>query len=391
MKVTENQTADLASIDPTGAEAYLRARDWTHEGGFRDVESYWRFAERGQELVLPLQPEFGDYALRMSQVVDSLAGLEERSSWHVLRDLLTANMDVVSLSVNNDGAEDGSISLPRGVELFENARTMLVSVARSVVQPRPSFLGGPPAEVTRYVKGVRVGQSERGSYVVNLLSPVAATRRSQPDDDQIFDDRDYQGDAHFARSVIDMLEKALRSTEEATEQSKIDATYRAFVNGVYSGVSANLCEALVKINESSGERGVKVNLRWAYTLPERGRQRRTFEFDPSSVPVLREAAAILRETDPFEDYLLTGRVIGLHRDELIRMGRVTVKADVEGVNRNVIVDLARTDYSEAVFAHDSGLIVGVRGRLRHTGTRWFLEEPREFSILEDRPLSPPEE
>jgi len=388
MKVTRNRVADLERIDPMWTEAYLRARGWTQEHAFRDIESYWSFSDDRQELVVPLKAELGDYTLRMSELVDRLAEAEERSHWEVVKDLLTANMDVVSLRVRNEDAADGSISLNGGVDLFDNARALLLSAARATIEPRALFIGGPPREVSRYLKKVRMGQTERGSYVVNLLSPIAGTpARRQGDEPSMFDVREYEAETRFSRSVIAMLNKALRSTQEAAERSKDDPTYRAFVNAVHSGVSANLCEALVKIQESGEEQGLHVDLRWAYTLPEPGRQRETFEFESSSVPVIRDGAAVLRETDPYENYLLIGRVVTLHRDQVVDLGQVTIKGNVDDVTRHVLVDLGGDDYSEAVIAHDSGAWVRVQGRLRNKGPRWFLEAPRGFSILENRPLS----
>lgn len=337
---------------------------------------------------MPLKAELGDYTLRMSDLVDHLAGAEERPQWEVVKDLLTANMDVVSLRVRNEDDADGSISLNGGVDLFDNARTLLLSAARATVETRALFIGGPPRQVSHYLKNVRMGQTERGSYVVNLLSPLAGTpARRQGDEPPMFDIREYEMETRFSRSVIAMLNKALRSTQEAAEESKNDPTYRAFLNAVHSGVSANLCEALVKMHDSGEERGLQVDLRWAYTLPEPGRRRETYELGPSSVPAIRDGAAVLRKTHPFENYLLIGRVVTLHRDQVVDLGQVTIKGNVEDVTRHVYVDLGSEDYTEAVTAHDNGAWVRVQGRLRSKGPRWFLEAPRGFSILEDRPLS----
>ena len=176
--------------------------------------------------------------------------------------------------------------------------------------------------------------------------------------------------------------------QEALERTQNNPSYQAFVNAVQSGVSANLCEALLRIYESGGERDIQVNLRWAYTLPTNEQQEEAFSFDSSYIPTLKEAAAVLRATDPYENYLLQGDVIGLRRDELLGMGRVTIKAKIADKDGQVLVDLEGEDYSEAVTAHERGALVSVRGRLRHTNARWMLENPQQFTILEDRPLPP---
>jgi hypothetical protein len=388
MKAVGNKAAELQVIDPALAASYLRRNGWQFDDKFREIESYWRFSDGRQHTTLPLRPEAGDFALRMAELVDSVSAVEERSTWAVIRDLQTANMDVVSFKVDVGSGRDGTIPIRDGVKLFESARDTLVAAARSAVEARPLFQGGPPGEVGRYMNKVRAGQTERGSYIVNLLAPVAVMSRQQDEQDgQLFMDNEYESEVYFARSVTNMLSKALRSTQQAVESSRIDPTYRAFVNAVPRGVSANLCEALVRIHESGGEQAIQVNLRWAYTLPEHEHEKETFNFDSTYVPVLKEAATVLRATDPFENFFLLGEVVGLRRDQLLETGQVTIRANIEGKERRVLVDLGGSDYSRAVAAHDTGARVGVRGRLRNKNIKWYLENPRDFSTYEDRTFS----
>jgi hypothetical protein len=254
------------------------------------------------------------------------------------------------------------------------------------VQTRPLFQGGPPGSVGRYLEKVRVGQTERGSYIVNLLSPVSAVpTQFEGTQEQLVQDGEQTGEAYFSRSVTKMLRNALESTKMAAGESRSDPYYQAFVSAVHSGVSANLCESLVKMYESGRQEGIQVDLRWAYTLPQRREEQLSFNFDYDEVEVLRGAATVLRATDPFENYLLMGEVVGLRRDDLLHTGRATVRATVEGKQRHVTVDLGHSDYNNAVASHYSGRRIRVRGRLQHINTQWILEEPRDFGVVSDDP------
>ena len=386
MRDVRDIAAELQSIQPDAAASYLRLYGWEYDDSFREIESYWQTSDGEQHTTLPLRPEAGDFGLRMSEFVNTIALVEKRSAMDVISDLKTANMDVVSFRVNTASEHEGSIPLKNGVQLFESARDALTSAARSVVEARPMFQGGAPGEVSRYLNKVKVGQTEHGSYIVNLLSPVAALTRNTEREGQAFSDTEYDSEVNFPRFVTRMLQKALRSTQEAAEKSTHDPGYRAFVNAVHSGVSANLCEALLRIHESGGDRGIQVNLRWAYTLPPDNQQEETFDFDSEYIPVLRGAAEVLRATDPHEDYLLLGDVIGLRRDALLQAGQIVVKAKVDDAVRKVHVDLESQDYDEAVTAHKDRVPIRIRGRLRKIGIKWILENPKGIRILEDKPL-----
>lgn len=386
MRNVRDIATELQSIHPSAAESYLRLYGWEYDDNFREIESYWQTSDGKQHTTLPLRPEARDFSLRMSEFVDTVALVEQRSAMDVISDLQTANMDVVSFRVNTGSEHDGAIPLKNGVQLFESARDALISAARATVESRPLFQGGAPGEVSRYLEKVKVGQTEHGSYIVNLLSPVATLTQNTQREGQAFPDTEYDREVNFPRSVTRMLRKALRSTQEAAEESAHDPEYRAFVNAIHSGVSANLCEALLRIHESGGDRGIQVNLRWAYTLPPDDQQEETFDFDSEYIPVLRGAAEVLRATDPHEDYLLLGDVTELRRDALLQTGQIVVKAKVDDAVRKVQVDLESQDYDEAVMAHKEGVPIRVKGRLRQKGIKWILENPKDLRVLEDRPL-----
>lgn len=386
MRNVRDIATELQSIHPAAAESYLRLYGWEYDDSFRGIESYWQTSDGEQHTTLPLRPEAGDFGLRMAEFVNTVALAENRSSVEVISDLQTANMDVVSFRVDTNSEYDGAIPIKDGVQLFESARDALISAARATVEARPLFQGGAPGEVSRYLEKVKVGQTEHGSYIVNLLSPVATLTQNTQREGQAFSDTEYDREVNFPRSVTRMLRQALRSTQEAKEESPHDPEYRAFVNAIHSGVSANLCEALLRIHESGGDRGIQVNLRWAYTLPADGQQEETFDFDTEYIPVLRGAAEVLRATDPHEDYLLLGDVIGLRRDVLLQTGQIVVKAKVDDAVRKVQVDLESQDYDDAVMAHKEGIPISIKGRLRQVGIKWILENPKGVHILEDRPL-----
>lgn len=71
--------AELRLIDPVSAQAYLRAQGWRYDDQFREIESYWKTSGGQRHTTLPLRPEAGDFALRMSEFVETVAQIEERS------------------------------------------------------------------------------------------------------------------------------------------------------------------------------------------------------------------------------------------------------------------------------------------------------------------------
>jgi hypothetical protein len=85
----------LASLKPSVVARYLRERGWSENGG-RSTARVWVRGGNGRSdaLVLPNDPEFGDFALRMGEVLTAIAEAEGRSQLAVLSDLLDAGEEV---------------------------------------------------------------------------------------------------------------------------------------------------------------------------------------------------------------------------------------------------------------------------------------------------------
>ena len=102
-----------------------------------------------------------------------LETVEDRSQLDILRDLYNSGFDVVRLAALSPNSEDGTVRIEDGVQLFERARDILLAAACATVRPQPVFHSRKPQQATEYMRKARLGQTEHGSYVLTLLSPVA--------------------------------------------------------------------------------------------------------------------------------------------------------------------------------------------------------------------------
>ncbi len=82
----------LNALQPSEVEAYLQAHHWQEQNRISDLGAIWKLHTSYQksEILLPLQSDLADFALRMSQVLETLATVEQRSKFEVLGDLLTS-------------------------------------------------------------------------------------------------------------------------------------------------------------------------------------------------------------------------------------------------------------------------------------------------------------
>ena len=255
MRISIRDDKPLREISPAALSAYARATGWTRTESYGDSSDVY-VSDELPEIILPRTQRLGDYANVVSQLIDIFAEAAGTDELSMYRDLVTADRDVIRVRAAE--GSDGAVSVSDGIDLVCGARDMVLAAACSLNDPRPVYRAGANREAMDYVRNIRLGQTEQGSFVINLLTPVV----SPPMQQSLIPDLEH--DDPIERKMTRRLVSALRAARHATEQTmggKVDA----FLQAVDNGVSANLCEALVKLIEPF--EALDVSLTWARTRP----------------------------------------------------------------------------------------------------------------------------
>lgn len=376
MKVSIQDKKALLEVSPAALSAYARVAGWTKVDTYGEHSDVF-MGEGLPEIILPRTAHLGDYARVVSMIIEIFAEVADVDELTLYRDLAMADRDVVRVRAVG-GDESGSLVVSDGIDLLSGAHDLILAAACSLQGAQPIYRAGANREAMAYLNRVRLGQTEQGSFAITLLSPVI----SPPIQQQMFSASEYRDDP-IERQVTKRLADALAATREATEKTVVgDAG--AFSEAVARGVSANLCEALVKLIEPFPI--LDISLVWARTHPM-NTARNVVRFASHDAPILREAARSFRDREPRPDMYLFGIVQGLQRGERDTKGTIALRASIDGQNQVVAAVLKQSDYARAIQAHDTKSPLVMEGDLERTGQRWRLLNPRIVDIIlnEDAP------
>ena len=376
MKASLEDRKALSTVSPSALSAYARTSGWAKVEPFGDHSDV--YAGTGlPEIILPRTPRLGDYPSVVSRLIKIFATVSDMDELALYRDLVTSDRDITRVSVPVD-SPDGTISINDGANLASSARDMLLAAACALQKPQPLYRPGANKEAMEILQRTRFGQTEQGSFVVTLLSPVIPPLVQVPLLPNIENDDD-----PIDRRVTKQLMTALEATRRATERT-ITGDAQAFSEAVISGVSANLCEALVNLVEPF--RNLDISTTWARTRP-RQFARELVRFSNVDAPILKEAARSFRSREPKLDERLFGSVQRLKRDESETDGTITLRASIDGKTQSVTAILTQSDYNQAIEAHKKRSPVIIEGDLDRFGQRWRLLNPRitEVILISDEP------
>ena len=376
MRVAIRDAEALKAVSPAALSAYARAAGWSKTGETYGEHSDVYGARGRPELLVPRTDRLGDYASVVYRLVEIFADAAETDQLSLYRDLVTADRDVIRVRAAE--SDDGAVALSDGLDLVRGAHDMMLAAACSLRSPRPLYRAGSNREASDFVRRIRLGQTEHGSFAVTLLTPVAPppmqpalTGAERPEDDPL------------ERRMTRRLIGALSAARTATEQT-VSGVGKSFFKAIEHGVSANLCDALVTLVEPFPTLDVSVT--WARTLP-RPVAREVVRFARADAPILREAARSFRNLEPRPDAQLVGVVQKLKRDDAETDGMVALRTSIDGRNQSVRVVLPQSDYERAIRAHQARYLICVEGDLDRIGQRWRLLNARVVDVIsaEDPP------
>lgn len=370
MKVRILDSRALSEISPAALAGYARSAGWKKSGPFGKHADVYVGSNR-PELTLPRTDQLSDYASSISRLIGILGEFSNKDEISIYRELIGADQDVIRVR-SIAAADDGSVPINNGVEMVAQAREMLLAAACATSTPQTVYRAGANREATDYLKNVRLGQTEHGSFVVTMMSPVPPLLQIPLDHISV----DFE-DEPFERQVTRRLVEALKASRDAAEQAHTGDGAPAFDRAVAAGVSANLCDAIARL--LSGTHGLEVSVDWAKIRPT-GENRRSVRFSENDEGAFKEAARSFRNRAPRPDQKLFGAVLKLSRDERQLEGQVTFKVDLDDKTISVGAMLDQQNYSTAVRAHDARNPVIVTGDLERVNQRWRLTNAivREF-------------
>jgi hypothetical protein len=362
----------LNALSPHAVAGYLKARGWRDEAKWGAYGRLYVLEKYGvkHEIVLPTKSTIADFARRMDELVTELAAIEGESRGRILTDLSIAPYDVIRLKAK-DADVFGSVSLSAGEELFDIGRSILSSAAAYAAtrRPDPDPKGRPPDSARDYLQRVRLGQTEKGSFVMTMLSPFAFEPAGQTPD--IFGEP-------FGRRVVQQLSDSLGAVETALVNAVSDGP-RAFETSVGSGVSAKLCKALSQLADVGG--GAEVSVAWSAQRPiERAVH---LDVQKSAAPVLLEAASLLAAVSPPQPVSIQGTIVGVMERQADLEGTVRILANVEGRLRPIQTQFRPVERETIfrAFQEKTAFVIAITGELIRSTKPWTLANPRDFTLI----------
>lgn len=303
------------------------------------------------EITLP-KPSAEDRYEVLKKTLEKLAKIEEKTVETLKLNISNQYTDKLSVRVVGESVEDGTIPLDDGVKLFEKTKHLINALALSAKKKKAVFghnSGG--KDVTEFMSQVRLGQTQIGSYIINLSYPV--------ENIEVKEQNEIIQAISFSRSVSHNLVNSLKKLKEKITHYENNPT--SFAELIPEGVSHNLCEAIIGLSGSEQQRQVEIKLQAGEISDEAMPSEINIQFDQNEIKVVQIASKYYQGEYTLPHYEIIGKIVGLHSSNLAEGGYIQVPCKIGDKTVEIRIDLPPEQYQLAAEAHKTEQQVRCKG------------------------------
>lgn len=373
MSESDRRDRQEVGVSTEQLRAYLQSKQWFEDGNIRSVATVWHRREDGHaeaEVILPF-PSVKDFRQRLHDAFSAIASFEMREVLDVLNDVKRLFSNVITVRVIHADTADGTIPINDGVLLISKAKDLLIAATQSMYSKKKQFIGPTPKEAKSYLDTLLLGQTEIGSYVVNVIAPTH--------DSSIVDPVTAEN-LPLAQAITLNLVTGLEALKKAGALYEKMGDLKAFDEAILSGASANMCDALLGFSGEKHNRTFEITVT-AAPGPLFESEPKKFQFETNLVELLEKATSYYKDDYVLQQRTLMGYIRKLSRPKDETSGTITLQAQVGDVERNVQLELSGDDYHLAVLAHDNSELVKVNGDVHIKSKRSRLLNPTNFGVI----------
>jgi hypothetical protein len=357
---------------------YLRLRGWTPVEHRNSLIEVYRKTEESVRLdvVVPRTPKITDFAARVAEAVTTLAAIAKQTPEAILTQIAEISEDVLRASVLTTSiTERQSIPLDMAVSVIGGLKKLLTYSAAGEVTALP-FYSRPTKKAVAHVEHCRFGHTFTGSFGFTIESPLTPDTQ-----DPLLPEI---AAPPFERRVMERLYRGLDQVRQATDAHDLTPIIANYA----TGLSANMCDALLDITQSATNQEVIFVVDWSPKVAvdsELVAFGQGIRVGQSAIEYLQAASTQLRRLEESRLITIDGRIVLLKSDSQPWEDEpddphtvVIAWLDADGKAVRTRVVLAPADYITACNAHMQGMTVSVSGTLERRGKYTRLLNPVRF-------------
>jgi hypothetical protein len=345
----------------------------------------WGFGEASIAVPFGLEEDLAEGVLKR------IAAVERRPRDRVLRAIKYRLHDVTYFRAINDEQIVDAIPINDASRIITDAKNMLRASATTARRERAEIAGSYSKAGDDVLRDTLMGHTERGSFVIPVMVPIAEPAEPDVHQPQLGDDLEaplfHQTQPEpFERRVVRTFAQSLQALSEVVVTPAVEPTTTQVHELVYRGVSREFCSALSNILRQPSVAEVETRVEWGAAIQPPGMIPESILIPSESGGLIDLTARKLQHDRRNIPRTLSGPIVQL-RCENDDFAIVSISTVYRGRQTEVDVRITINEYEEAWIWHRAGRAVLVQGTVdRGPRRKSEIAHPTRFHPLDEMTL-----
>lgn len=362
---------NIKNITAASLERYLLLNEWVRNYDFSN-KNMMVFEYNNEVLAFPASEKFSDFYISLPNVLETLSHLYEKRVRDIVKEITASYHDLLEFRIKSKISDDGQLPLDYASECIEGIKELILYAACAEQTNQPVCFRI-TSNAKNLLNGFKLAQTEVGSFVINIDIQVA-------DEEEQYTLEGIEVQSGMEHKVMQRIGEAIKQIDEITKDNNL---FTEIVTDAYkSGVTANICESLMKLKPDFSSAEIETKIRYATVYGKR--EADIVKIQNSHFYTMGEISKHYRENESEMLVSVQGYITSLNKkkiDEVHSDRVIRAVVYVNGDLRTVSAELDDGDYRIACDAHRDGEKILIKGILDTSKKIYKFMRVDSFNII----------
>lgn len=364
----------LTCITAASLEKYLLFNNWIRDYNFKN-KKLMVFEWNGESLVIPSSEKYKDFYAILPEIIETLSEIYDKSSFEIIKEITASYYDLLQFRIKSSISEEGELPLGYASNCIQGLKDLILYSACAEGHPEAVCLRA-TNNAKEILDNFRLAQTDVGSFIINIDIKVVDEENEQ------YSLPGIEPNYPIEHKIVKRIGKAIKQIDDiANEKSKMD---EMLVSAYKSGVTANICDALLKLKPENTDAEIETTIRYASSISQKVNDIEVVNIRGNHFYVIDEISKRYRNRDKNQYVVIKGVIKSLKRnkiDEVHQERNISVITVIDGQYRVIKGELDEESYRKACDAFRDEYEVEISGILDMSSKNWRMKQIENFKIV----------
>lgn len=344
---------NLRNITAASLERYLLLNEWVRNYDFPN-RNLMVFKRDDAILAFPASETFADFYVGLQSVLETLSSYHDKPVKEIVKEITASYHDLLEFRIKSQISNDGQLPLDYASECINGIKELILYAACAEQSSQPVCFRT-TNNARNYLNSFKFSQTEVGSFVINIGIQVV-------DEEEQYMLEGIEVDRGVEHKIVQRIGQSIKQIDRITNDMNL---FDEIVSDAYkSGVTANICEALMKLNPGSSDVEIDTKIRYATACGKKDAD--VVKIRNGHFCIMNEISKYYRGNESQMSVSVEGYITSLNKkkiDEVHSDRLIRAFVALNGAMRTVVAELCDEDYRIACNAHRDGEKIIISGIL----------------------------